>query len=306
MIKKDLIILGTGPAGLTASIYASRFQINHLLIGEEFGGYMNESFKIENYPGLPGISGAELSQKMKSHAETLGSEVLQEKIISVKKNNELFEIATHKEKYHSKTVILATGTVFRKLGVPGEEKLAGKGVSYCATCDGPFFKDKKVAVVGGGNSALNAALLLSQYAKEVAIFYRAEKLRAVPSYVKQVNKKENIETVSQTNIVEIKGEQKVEKIVLDNPYKEEKELSFDGVFVEIGSLPDTSHLEEMEIEKDERGYIKTNQDQTTNIEGLFAAGDITTNSNNFRQIITAASEGAIAAASAYQEINQGQ
>lgn len=308
MEKKKLIILGAGPAGLSASIYASRFNIDHCVLGEEFGGYMNESFKIENYPGLPGVSGAELAQKMKAHAESLGGEILQDKIDFVKKKEDFFEIKTYKQTYETEAVILSTGTVFRKLNIPGEDDLSGRGVSYCATCDAPFFKDKKVAVVGGGNSAINAALLLSGYAKEVVVFYRAEKLRAVPAYVEQVNKKENIKTASKTNVVEIKGEQKVESLVLDNPYQGEKEVSkevsFDGIFIEIGSLPDTSFIKDLKIEKDEEGYIKVGADQSTEEEGFFAAGDITTGSNGFRQIITAAAEGAIAASGVYRYLQK--
>ncbi|MDZ7611694.1 MAG: FAD-dependent oxidoreductase [Candidatus Moranbacteria bacterium] len=302
--RKDLIILGAGPAGLTASIYASRFKIDHLVLGEEPGGYMNESHKIENYPGIPSIAGTELGQKMREHAESLGSLISQEKISSLSSNKEgLFSIKTRKETHFAKKVILATGTVFRKLNVPGEDELAGKGVSYCATCDAPFFKDKKVAVVGGGNSALGAAMLLSQYAREVVIFYRADKLRAVPAYIEQTKKRGNIKTAPETNVTQIKGTNKVEQLALDNEYEKEREPSFDGIFIEIGSVPDTGYLENLEIEKDERGYIKTKADQLTSVQSLYAAGDITTNSNGFRQIITAASEGAIAANAVYQELN---
>jgi thioredoxin reductase (NADPH) len=241
---------------------------------------------------------------MKAHAEGLGGEILQDKINSIKRQEDFFEIKTYKQTYGAEVVILSTGTVFRKLNIPGENELSGRGVSYCATCDAPFFRDKKVAVVGGGNSALNAALLLSGYAKEVVIFYRAEELRAVPAYVDQVKRKENIKTASMTNVVEIRGEQKVESLVLDNSYQGKKEIPFDGIFIEIGSLPDTDFARDLKITKDEAGYIKVGSDQSTGEQGFFAAGDITTGSNGFRQIITAAAEGAIAASSAYKYLQK--
>ncbi len=300
---KDLIIIGTGPAGLSASIYASRYNLNTLLLGAELGGCMNESYNIENYPGFSAISGFDLGQKMKEHAEKLGGKIKQEKVIELKKVAGIFKVTTSAGEYETKRVLLATGTVFRKLGIPGEDELSGHGVSYCATCDGPFFKEKRVAVVGGGNSALNAALLLSRYAKEVVIFYRAEKPSAIPRYIDAVNKKENITLVSKTNLTEIKGDQKVEKIVLDNDWKDSSEHQFDGIFIEVGSRPDDAIFKNLNLDKDQMGYIVVEADQATNVEGIFAAGDITTNSNGYRQIITACSEGAIAAA-AINDLNE--
>lgn len=293
---KDLIIIGIGPAGLTASIYISRYELDALIIGEELGGCMNESYKIENYPGLLGISGFELGQKMKEHAEKLGGEIKQEKVKKVEKTEKGFKVITSSNEYEAKRVLLATGTVFRKLGIPGEDKFSGRGVSYCATCDGPFFKEKRVAVVGGGNSALNASLLLSKYAKEVVVFFRADKPSAIPRYIKLIEEKDNIILVSETNLVEIKGEQKVEKIVLDKEWNNSREHEFNGIFIEIGSKPDDTIFKELNLATDQAGYIVVEPNQATSIEGLFAAGDITTSSNGYRQIITACSEGAIAAA----------
>ncbi|MCK5080786.1 MAG: FAD-dependent oxidoreductase [Candidatus Moranbacteria bacterium] len=293
---KDFIIIGIGPAGLAASIYASRYNLDVLVLGEENGGCMNESYNIENYPGFSSISGFELGQKMKEHADKLGGKIKQEKVTELEKIEGGFKVSTNTEEYQAKRVLLATGTVFRKLGISGEDKFSGHGVSYCATCDGPFFKEKKVAVVGGGNSALNAALLLSKYAKEVKIFFRADKSTAIPRYLKQVEAKDNIELVPKTNLLEIKGSQKVEKIVLDNAWKKSREHQFDGVFVEIGSRPDNAIFKDLSLELDKMGYIVVNKDQSTSVEGLFAAGDITDNSNGYRQIITACSEGAIAVA----------
>ncbi len=293
---KDLIIVGSGPAGLSAGIYTSRYNLDTMILGEELGGCMNESYKIENYPGIANISGFDLGQKMKKHLEILGGGITQGKVQRVEKIEGGFNIKTSTEEYQCQRILLATGTIFRKIKIPGEDEFSGRGVSYCATCDGPFFKEKRVAVVGGGNSAFNAALLLSRYAKEVVLFFRADKATAISRYIKNVKKKENIKMAPKINLVEIKGDKKVEKIILDNDWNGCKEHDFDGVFIEIGSKPDTSAFDNLGLELDEKGFIKTNSDQSTNVEGIFAAGDITTNSNKYRQIITACSEGAIAAA----------
>ncbi len=294
---KDLIIIGSGPAGLSAGIYTSRYNLDTMILGAELGGCMNESYKIENYPGIAAISGFELGQKMREHLESLGGIITQGKVEKIEKIKQGFKIETSdKKEYQAKRILLATGTVFRKLQIPGEEEFSGRGVSHCATCDGPFFKEKRVAVVGGGNSAFNAALLLSRYAREVVLFFRAEKPSAIPRYVNHINKKDNIKMAPKINLIEIKGTQKVEKIILDNDWDGAREHSFDGVFVEIGSRPDVSIFKNLELELDSEGFIKVQPNQETSIKGIFAAGDITTNSNKYRQIITACSEGAIASA----------
>lgn len=299
---KKLAILGAGPAGLTASIYASRYKVDHLLIGSEIGGYLNEIHKIENYPGIPNISGFDLSQKFKQHAEILGSKIFQESISSIKKIDNGFEIETEKGKHQAENIIFSIGTVFRRINILGEKELTGKGVSYCATCDGPFFKNKKVVVVGGGNSAAVAALILSEYAEQVDLIYRNKELSCTPTFKEQMENSKNINITYSTNLLEIKGENKVEKIILDREKDGSNEMKVDGVFVEIGSDPNINFIENLGVELDERNYIKTNPDQSTNVAGFFAAGDITTNSNGFRQIITASSEGAIAALSVYEKI----
>jgi len=294
---KDLIIIGSGPAGLSASIYSSRYNLDVLILGEEQGGCMNESYNIENYPGFIAISGTELGQKMKEHAEKLGGEIKQAKVTGIEKTEKGFKVKTSSEEFEAERVLLATGTIFRKLNIPGEDKFSGKGVSYCATCDGPFFKEKKVAVVGGGNSAFNAALLLSRYAKEVVLFFRGAEPTAIPKYFNNVKKSPNIKLAANLNLIEVKGEQKVEKVILDNEWEGSIEHTFDGIFIEIGSRPDNSFFDNLVgLALDKAGFIKVNSDQSTNIEGLYAAGDITNGSNSYRQIITACSEGAIAVA----------
>jgi len=293
---KDIIIIGSGPAGLAALIYAVRYNLDVMVIGEELGGNMNESFKIENYPGFAEISGFELGQKMKEHAEILGGEIKQGKVVGIDKNNNGFVVRTEGEEYETKKVILTVGTVFKKLGIPGEDEFNGRGVSYCATCDGPFFKNKKVVVAGGANSAFNAALLLSRMAKEVTIFYRGDKPTAIPRYVEDVKKSDNITMVSNTNLTKIKGDKKVEQIILDKELRGSKEKEVDGVFIEIGSRPEVSVFENLGLDLDKKGFVIVNPDQSTNVKGFYAAGDITTNSNGYRQIITACSEGSIAVA----------
>ena len=299
---KKLAILGAGPAGLTASIYASRYNVDHILIGSEIGGYLNEIHKIENYPGIPSISGFELSQKMKEHVESLGSKVTQGSVVGLKKIEGGFEIETDQEKYQAENIIFSIGTVFRRINIPGEKELTGKGISYCATCDGPFFKNKKVVVVGGGNSAAVAVLILSEFADHIDLIYRGEELKCAPTFKDQMDKSDKINIIYNANITEIKGENKVEKIILDKEVNGSNEMEVDGVFIEIGSDPNISLVAPLGVELDEKNYIKTNQNQSTNIEGFFAAGDITTNSNGFRQIITAASEGAIATLAVYEKI----
>ena len=299
----DLIILGSGPAGLSASIYASRYKINHLVIGSEIGGYLNEIHKVENYPGFESISGTELGQKMASHAKSFGAEIRQEVVEHIEKENKVFEVKTNLGSYQTKFLIYSIGTSAKKLGIPGEDEFRGRGVSYCATCDGPFFKDKNVVVVGGANSAAVATLMLAEHAEKVTMFYRGEKPRCTPTYLEQMQQNPKIEIVCCTNLKEIGGKNKVEKIVLDNPYNGSDEFETDGIFIEIGSNPNNSLIMTLGIKTNQQGYIKTESDQSTSLEGFYAAGDITTNSDGFRQIITATAEGAIAVYSIYKKIN---
>lgn len=298
----DLIIIGAGPAGLAASIYASRYKINHLVIGKEPGGQANEAHQIENWPGTLSISGFDLGRKMREHAEKLGAQILMDSVSGVKKNNDIFEITTHTAQYRAKNIILALGMEYRKLQIPGEAEFKGKGVSYCPTCDAAFFKGKIVAVVGGANSAASAALLLSEHANRVYLVYRGEKLKADPAYQEKISKNEKIEVIYSTNIREIKGEKSVEKIILDNKYNENDELEVQGVFIEIGSEPGVGLTKQLGVNVDEQGFIIINPDQSTNVEGIYAAGDATTGSNKMRQILTAAAEGAVAAGSVYKKL----
>lgn len=301
----DLIIIGAGPAGLTASVYASRYRLKHIVIGKAIGGYLPEIKNIENYPGFKSISGVELTERLIKQVKNLDAEIREEEVIKAKKIKNWFEVLTNeKRKYRGKTILFASGTKRRKLNVPGEREFLGKGVSYCATCDAPFFKNKTVAVIGGSNSAAVSALHLSGFAKKIYVIYRRDKLRAEPYLVEKILKHPKIEIIYNTNVVEIKGKEYVDGVVLDRSHKKNRILSVDGVFIEIGFVPGTSIAKNLGVELNETGHIKINQDCSTNISGVYAAGDITNGSDNFRQIITAAAEGAIAARSVYFHINK--
>lgn len=298
----NLIIIGAGPAGLAASIYASRYKIDHLVIGKELGGQAIEAHQVENWPGTISISGLELTQKMREHAEKLGAKIEMDSVLSITKEGDLFVVATHTTQYKAKNIILALGMEYRKLRIPGEEEFKGRGVSYCPTCDAAFFANKVAAVVGGGNSAASAAQLLAEYASKVFIIYRGEKLKVDPSYEESLAKNEKVEIIYSTNVKEIKGNQTVERIVLDKKYKEKEELEVQGVFIEIGSEPGVELPKQLGVSLDKEGFILVNPDQSTNIQGVWAAGDATTGSNKMRQMLTAAAEGAIAAASVYKKL----
>lgn len=295
----DLIIIGAGPSGLAASVYATRYKLNHLIFGMETGGQMKEIYSIENYPGFPKISGEELIAKFMEHIESLGTRITKESVVSIKKPSEFFEVETSRKKYQTKTLILAMGAEYRKMNIPGEKEFIGKGVSYCATCDAPFFRDKTVAVIGGGNSAAVVALELAEVAKKVYMVFK-NKISADPVWMEKIETSPKIEKISQTQVIEIKGKEKVERVVLDNPYNDKTYLEIDGVFIEIGSEPGVQLAQKLGVATDDGNYIKVGEDMGTNVSGVFAAGDITAGSNKFRQVLTAASEGAIAASSAYK------
>lgn len=294
----DLIILGGGPAGLTAAIYASRYHLEVLVIAKSFGGTANLAGEVENWPGFKG-PGAELMTKMKEQAESFGTKFLETEIKRLEKGEKGFKITTDKEELFAKSIILALGTENRKLDIPGEKEFLGKGVSYCATCDGMFFKNKTIAVVGGADSAAKAALYLSEIAKKVYIIYRKHEMRCEPISLKKLCDKENVEITYQAVPTEIIGENIVKSLKYKQTINEkevEKSIEVNGVFIEIGATPMTTLADELKIETDNL-YIKTDKQMKTNIKGIFAAGDNT--DNKFKQMIVAAGEGAVAAKSAY-------
>ncbi len=295
----DLIIVGAGPAGYTAAIYATRYNLSTLILAESFGGLASDASTVENYPGFPSISGFDLMEKFRAHALKLGANIKQASVVKIDKNDLGFVVSTNSgEEFTAKAVILALGTRRRHLNIPGEDKFSGKGVSYCATCDAAFYKDKVVGVVGGSDSAAQAALLLARYASKIYIIYRRDKLRAEPSYIEQIEKNPKIEVLYNVNVKELLGNDKLEEAVLDNGQK----LKLDGLFVEIGGIPSTELAKTVGVAVNERGFIIVNSGMETNVEGVYAAGDVTTGSNGMEQIITACAEGAIASESAYKFI----
>ena len=298
----DLIVIGSGPAGLSASIYASRYKLNHIVIGEETGGQAVNAWSVENYPGFEKIAGKDLMEKFKAQAEKLGAEITSNSANKIEKKGEGYAVnTTSGETYEAKSIILALGMKPRKLNLPNEDKFIGKGVSYCATCDAAFFKNKDVAVIGGGDAAGTAAIHVSEFAKKVYIIYMEGGLIMEPTWKEQIEKNPKIELVSCTKITEVTGENTVKGLKYEDK-DGAKELSVQGVFVEIGSVPGVMLAKELGIETDEQGYIKVNAEQGTNVENIYAAGDVTTGSNKFRQIITASAEGAVAAGSVYKKL----
>ena len=294
----DLAILGAGPAGISAAIYAARARLNTLWIERKFaqGGQIVDTYEVDNYPGLPGINGMELGEKMAAHAEKLGLTPLRENVVSVETEDEVKIIRTKKNEYRARTVILAFGAAHRTLGVPGEEALSGMGVSYCATCDGAFFRDRTVAVIGGGNVAAEDAILLSRTCKKVYVIHRRDKMRADQILQEKLFACENVEMIWDTVPVSIEGEEMVSGIKLQNKKTgEEKVLSLDGVFIAVGIVPNTELFGDL-VKLDESGYIVAGEDCVTSTPGIFAAGDIRT--KQLRQVITAAADGANAVISA--------
>lgn len=293
----DVIILGSGPAGLSAAIYAQRARLNTLVIEEKplSGGQILDTYEVDNYPGLQGIGGFELGMKFREHADTLGVTFHTAQVQKVQAAGNLKEVVTEKETFQTKSVIVATGATHRKLGVQGEEELVGAGVSYCATCDGAFFKGKTVAVVGGGDVALEDALFLARGCEKVYLIHRRDEFRGAKVLQEQVQKTENITVLWNSEVKEIQGENKVEKILLHNNIEEtDTTLEVQGIFIAVGIQPNNDAVKEL-VAVDEQGYVKALEDTVTSEPGIFAAGDVRT--KQLRQVITAAADGANAVTS---------
>ena len=288
----DVIIVGAGPAGITAGIYAKRAGLSTLVLEGSFikGGQIVNTQEIDNYPGLPGVGGIELAEKMRLHLEQQGVEIKRGKVIKISQQDNLKMVHTKKTDYCGKTVVLASGTTRRMLDVPGEEEFLGSGVSYCATCDGAFFKGKTVAVIGGGDVAVEDADILSGICKKVYVIHRRTELRAAKVLQDSLYKKDNVEFCWNQKVTQIGGELQVQWLKTENLISGEcKTLDVDGIFIAIGSVPNTEYLKDI-IHLDSSGYIVAGEDGKTNIPGIFAAGDVRT--KDLRQIITSAADGA--------------
>ena len=292
---EELIIIGSGPAGFTAGIYAGRAQLAPLLItGSAPGGQMALTSEIENYPGFPqGLSGQELTQLMQQQAERFGARVQMDEVTAVDLSTHPFKVTAYGDEYEAKALVIATGTSPRKAGVPGEAEFTGRGVSYCATCDGFFFQDRQVVVVGGGDSALEEAIFLTKFATQVYVVHRRNRLRAEKVFQERAFRNEKIEFVWDTVVTEILGDGKVTGVRLKNvKTEEESTLEADGVFIYVGTIPNTGFLKG-QLELDERGYIATNRQGHTSVPGVFAAGDV--QERVLKQVSTAVGSGAMAA-----------
>lgn len=297
----DMVILGSGPAGLSAAIYAQRACLDTLVIEKEFtsGGQMASTYEVDNYPGLPGMGGFDMGMKFREHAEKLGASFVNAEVVSLQMEGEIKVVSTMDACYKARTVVIATGARHRLLQVPGEEELTGMGVSYCATCDGAFFRDKTVAVVGGGDVAIEDAVFLARSCKKVYLIHRRDQLRGARSLQEKLFSLPNVEIVWNTVVTRIEGEDQVEAVKLHNNIEgTDSTRNLDGVFIAVGITPNSSIFKEM-LSRDELGYIKADEECRTNVEGIYAAGDVRTKS--LRQIVTAVADGANAvyAASEY-------
>src|SRR5919112_1558452 len=291
----DVIIIGSGPAGYTASIYTSRAKLKTLIVtGSLPGGQLMTTSEVENYPGFPnGIFGPELMINMKQQSERFGTAMITDEVKKVNFNVRPLQVYTDSSKYTAESVLISTGATPRKLGIEPEQAFAGRGISYCATCDGPFFKDQHIVVVGGGDTALEEASFLTKFGKSVKIIHRREYLRASKILQERAFENPKIEFVWNSSVVDIKGDKKISSIILkNNKNGEEKKMDIGGLFVAIGHEPNTS-IFKGQIELDDKGYVIVNDHTKTNIEGVFASGDV--HDHRYRQAITAAGFGCMAA-----------
>lgn len=300
--RYDLIIVGTGAAGLAAALYAGRYKMRVLAIGEKFGGETATAGIIHNYPGAPHADGYELMKTMREQAKELGAELLDGRVTEISGEGGCFTVTVgNKGVYQAGTVLFAIGTERRKLGIPNEKELTGRGVHYCITCDGPLYGGKTIAIVGGGDASVKGLNLAAEYAKKIYLITLNEKeLNAEPVNLEQMQKLgDTAEVIFGTTISQIVGEKTLEKIVLSKSYRGAAELVIDGLFVEIGALPQTKLPVSLGVALDQRGYMAVTPFMETNVPGVYGAGDIVNLFGSFKQDITAAAMGAVAATSAY-------
>lgn len=293
----DVVVIGAGPAGLSAAIYAKRAGFSVLVIEKApmSGGQIVSTYEVDNYPGLQGINGFDMGMKFREHAEYMGAEFMEGEVQQLRLEGEIKEVVTENAVYQARAVIIAVGATHAKLGVLGEEELIGKGVSYCATCDGAFFRNRVTAVVGGGDVAVEDAVFLARFCKKVYVIHRRDSLRAAEILQKKLFSLPNIEMIWDTAVEKINGLEQVESIQIVNKKTGlQKTLPVDGVFIAVGILPQSEKFADL-VKTDEKGYFVAGEDCCTNIEGVFAAGDART--KKLRQVVTAVADGANAVAS---------
>ncbi|OGI59573.1 hypothetical protein A2814_01095 [Candidatus Nomurabacteria bacterium RIFCSPHIGHO2_01_FULL_38_19] len=298
----DLIIIGSGAAGFGAAIYGGRYRIKVLVIGKEFGGETAKAGSIENYPGFESIDGFDLMGAMKKQAENLKVETLDVEVTEITRDEHCFEVKANNTTYQTHEIIFAVGAERRRLGLPNEKELTGRGVHYCVTCDGPVYSGKTIAMAGGGDASVKGAILATEYVSKLFLIVRGKEVAAEPINLERIkNLGGKIEILLETEVKGIVGDKKLEKLILSRPYKNSDELVVDGLFVEIGAIPNVALAKSLGVELDERGYIKVDNMMKTNIDGVFAAGDAVNHFGSFKQDITAAAMGAVAATSAYND-----
>ena len=299
MEEYDFIIIGGGCAGYPAAVYASRYSLKTLVIAKELGGLISTTQEVENYPGFNSIGGLELAQRLEDQVKHNNVEIVNDTVDSIKKEGDYFILKTNlkEQTFKAKTILISTGTKHRHLGIESEEKFKGRGVSFCATCDGMFFRNKVVGVVGGGDSAAKDAIVLAQNSSKVYMFVRSY-VKAEPVNQEQLRKLDNIEIIEGVNVKEIKGDNLVKSVLLDN----EKEIDLNGVFMAIGLIPQSELAKSLGVNVNEAGEIEVDKFSKTNVEGVFGAGDVTNNS--WKQAIIASAQGSMAAHSAYEYIQK--
>ena len=300
----DVIVVGQGAAAFAAALYAARYQIKTLVVGETFGGETATGGLIENYPGYVGIDGGELMINMKEQLTRYGVSVVDDRVETIARNGDCFDVRASEETYQGTAVILAVGRERRKLGLPHEDEWTGRGVSFCATCDAPLYRGKVAAVVGGGDAAAKGAVLLGKYATKVYVIYRGERFtRPEPVNLQKLRESPNVEPLFGTNVVELRGVDGLDGVVLDKQYNGSLELNLDGLFLEIGADPRVELAQDLGVELNERNEIKVDREMRTNVHGVFAAGDVADASGDLKQTITAAAQGAVAATTAYAHVS---
>jgi len=298
----DVAIIGGGVAGFSAAMYAGRLGLRTILFDKTPGGTIMLAGEVENYPGFKSIRGFELSKKIQEHALLFNPEIVKENAEKIERKEKSFIVTSKSRSIIASTIIFATGTEWRKLDVPGERQFERRGVHYCALCDGPFYKGKVLAVVGGGDGAAKEALILSNIASKIYLIFRKEDIKAEPLNVERIKKSKNIEMINKAEVIEIIGNEKLEKIKLSRNIDGSSLLKVDGVFIDIGRVPQTKLAEDVGVKLNEKKEIITNKAMETNIKGFFAAGDVT--DSPFKQAIVSAAEGSTAAYSAYTYIKR--